>query len=91
MGLLQPIEADTLWADYLRLPIEFVDTPLLRVRAWQLARQYELLTLYDAAFMACMEGVLASVDAERECWTADQQLLNSLGAQRPAYVRQLGR
>lgn len=87
--LLLPNDAAGLWSDFEDLPIEFVDSPILRRRTWELAHQYEFLTLYDAAFLACTETVLAPVDAEREFWTADEAFLRSLGTPLPPYVRRL--
>jgi predicted nucleic acid-binding protein len=89
-GVLQPTEARDLWAFFLQLPLEYVDTPALRTGAWQLAERYGLPTLYDAAFLACAEVVPAAVEAAREFWTADGVLLRSLGMPRPGYVRELG-
>ena len=88
-GLLEPAEAEVSWDRFCRLPIEFVEHPALRARAWDLAEHYGLLTLYDAAFLACTEVTLAEEPAVREFWTADQQLLTHLGAQCPAYVQQI--
>ena len=53
-------EAADTWFDYVDLPMECVDTPILRQRTWGIAAQYQLLTLYDAALLACTETVLAS-------------------------------
>lgn len=88
-GLLLREEADTLWTAFGDLPIEFLDSPALRNRAWQLAAQYGLPTLYDAAFLACTETTPAPADVVREFWTADEQLLGSLGGDPPPYVRHL--
>lgn len=89
-GLLETAEAQGLWAAFLKLPIEFVDMPALRTRAWEIAGQHGLATLYDAAFLACVEVTAASGIAGCEFWTADSQLLRHLGPRTPAYVRQLG-
>jgi predicted nucleic acid-binding protein len=88
-GLLQPDEAQTLWTAFLNLPITYLDTRLLRERAWALADQYALATLYDAAFLACTEIAPAPPTAERAFWTADDVLLQQLGLRLPAYVRRL--
>jgi predicted nucleic acid-binding protein len=79
-----------LWDHFLDLPIEYVDDHVLRSRAWKMAQQWRLPTLYDAAFLACTELVPAARDAERQFWTSDRELLRSLGTPRPAYVRELG-
>jgi predicted nucleic acid-binding protein len=73
-------EGDCLWAHYWQLPIEFVDSPEMRSRAWQIADQFSLPTLYDATFLACAELTGA------QFWTADRTLLRSLGDHRPEYV-----
>jgi predicted nucleic acid-binding protein len=87
--LLQPDDAVAIWLAFLDLPIEYVDLPGLRVRAWEIAERTELPTLYDAAFLACTEVAPADEPAAREFWTADAELLDYLGVNRPAYVRQL--
>ena len=89
-SLLRQDQADELWVRFGQLPIDFVDTPVLRARAWEIAEQYTLPTLYDAAFLACTEVALASEPATRQFWTADRDLLRQLGTARPGYVRQLG-
>lgn len=83
-------EADTLWASFGKLPIEFIEGPALRTRAWELAAQYGLPTLYDAAFLACTELAAGPPGVARTFWTADRELLRALGRQRPAYVHELG-
>jgi predicted nucleic acid-binding protein len=88
-GLLLQQEAKALWDEFTRLPIEFLDSLVLRQRAWDLAEQYGLLTLYDAAFLACTELCPADEPTVREFWTADQKLLGQLGGQRPGYVQAL--
>ncbi|MBI4491459.1 MAG: type II toxin-antitoxin system VapC family toxin [Chloroflexi bacterium] len=89
-GQIEWGEAETLWARFGQLPIEFIDTPAVRNRAWEIAGQFGLPTLYDATFLACTEMAPASEPAVREFWTADDELLRRLGARRPAYVRRLG-
>jgi predicted nucleic acid-binding protein len=88
-GFLLQQEAEALWEEFSRLPIEYLDDRILRARTWELAEQYGLLTLYDAAFLACAELCPADEPAVREFWTADQKLLGHLGAQRPGYVQAL--
>jgi predicted nucleic acid-binding protein len=89
-GLLQPAEADALWTAFLDLPITYLDTRPLRERAWLLAEQYKLPTLYDAAFLACTELAPAPPAAERAFWTTDALLLQQLGPRPPNYVHRLG-
>jgi predicted nucleic acid-binding protein len=85
-GDLSAREADDAWTDFLAMPVTFVDTPLLRSRAWNLAERYGQPTLYDAAYLACTEVVEGT---SRTFWTADQALLTALGSRRPDYVRHL--
>lgn len=87
--LLDVEEADVLWHAFLRLPFEFADTHALRERAWEIAEEYGLPTLYNAVFLACTELAPASESTRREFWTADETLLRLLGTRKPAYVRQL--
>ena len=89
-GLLQTDQAEALWMRFGELPIEFVELPILRRRAWEMAKQYGLPTLYDAAFLACTELVEAAPGTRREFWTADRERVRALGTQRPPYLRQLG-
>lgn len=88
-SLLQMEQAEQLWDLFGRLPIQYVDTPALRGRAWDLAEQYGLPTLYDAAFLSCTEVSHAPEEAAREFWTTDEVLLRSLGATPPPYVHRL--
>jgi predicted nucleic acid-binding protein len=83
MGLLTTEEAEGCYQDFCNLPIDYLDRESLRVRAWEIAEQYQLPTIYDAAFLACAESEQA------EFWTSDRVLLNKLSPL-PAYVNQLG-
>jgi predicted nucleic acid-binding protein len=87
-GLLQPDEAEALWESFLNLPIEYVDARPMRERAWAIAANDALPTLYDAAFLACIETVIATPGAQREFWTADDELVRQLGSM-PSYMRRL--
>ena len=84
-GLITSEEAQGCFDDFCQLPIEYIDTDQIRAKAWEIAEQYQLPTLYDAAFLACTE----SVGVRCQFWTADKTLLNQLG-QKLAYVRELG-
>lgn len=84
-GLITSEEAQGCFDDFCQLPIEYIDTEQIRAKAWEIAEQYQLPTLYDAAFLACTE----SVGVGCQFWTADKTLLNQLG-QKLAYVRELG-
>ena len=84
-GLITAEEAQGCFDDFCQLPIEYIDTDQIRAKAWEIAEQYQLPTLYDAAFLACTE----SVGVGCQFWTADKTLLNQLG-QKLTYVRELG-
>lgn len=89
-GELTEAQARVRWDDLLALPIDYLDMQSLRARAWEIAHEYNLPTLYDTAYLACTE--LAPADEEpraREFWTADERLLGQLGDRLPPYVRQL--
>lgn len=86
MGLLSVEEAQGAFEDFCQLPIEYLDTEQIRVRAWEIATQYQMPTLYDAAFLACAE----SIAPDCQFWTADKILLKQLGKSFPPYVRELG-
>lgn len=85
-GLLSTEEAKGCFEDFCQLPIEYIETEQIRARAWEIAEQYQMPTLYDAAFLACAE----SVGVDCQFWTADKTLLNQLGKNRPTFVSQLG-
>jgi predicted nucleic acid-binding protein len=71
-GLLTAEESQACFEDFQQLSLEFIDRPDLRSKAWAIATQHDLPTLYDAAFLACSEYCGA------EFWTADQVLIRSL-------------
>ena len=81
-GLLTDNESQDCFEDFLLLPLEFVDHSDLKTKAWEIAAQHNLTTLYDAAFLACSEH------CDAEFWTADQVLINSLSPC-PDYIRSL--
>ncbi|MEK6620545.1 MAG: type II toxin-antitoxin system VapC family toxin [Chloroflexota bacterium] len=83
-------EAQLSWSRFLRLPIEFIDDDVLRRRSWEIADEFGLPSMYDAAYLACTETAYAGPDPTRELWTADRELLRQLGSRRPAYIRELG-
>lgn len=89
-GHILPSEADAYWIDYKKLPIQFLDSPAIRARAWTISQQFDLPTLYDAAFLACVEVTLASTEATREFWTADRAFVRALGSGRPSFLYVLG-
>ncbi len=82
MSLLTTEEAQGCYEDFNNLPIDYINGESIRARSWELAEQYQLPTLYDAAFLACAESESA------EFWTADKILLRKLSPC-PSYVNQL--
>jgi predicted nucleic acid-binding protein len=82
MGLLTPEQAQGCYEDFCDLPIDYINKESIRVRAWEMAQQYGMPTLYDAAFLACAETESA------QFWTADTVLLKQLSP-RPSFVHQL--
>jgi predicted nucleic acid-binding protein len=88
--LIQAQEVAALWTAFGALPIEYLDSPTIRERSWEIASQRGLPTLYDAAFLACTELIDAPTPAIREFWTADGELVRALEANRPSYLRVLG-
>ncbi len=88
--LLTAAEVEGAWRDFLALPFEPVAGQALAERAWELSRRYDLPTLYDAAWLACVEICGDSGGGtEAEFWTADRVLLRALRFPRPPYVREL--
>jgi predicted nucleic acid-binding protein len=81
-GLLTEEESEDCFEDFQQLPLEFIVHPAVSTKAWAIATQYKLATLYDAAFLACAEHCGA------EFWTADQVLIKSL-LPCPKYIRSL--
>ncbi len=77
--------AQRAWRDLLDLEVAFIQTADTIRRAWELADEFDLPTLYDAAFLA-----VAEKDPEGPCpfWTADEELLRRLAGRLP-YVNSL--
>jgi predicted nucleic acid-binding protein len=86
--LLSVEDARLAWSRFSTLPIDFVNTKEVRARSWELADEHGLLTLYDAAYLACAE-LAGDESAGCTFWTADATLLRALGTRRPAFVRDL--
>ena len=78
---LSPEGAQHAWSDFRDLPVAFLAGEATADRAWALAEQWRLPTLYDATFLAVGEGT--------GFWTADDRLLADLGAHRPDWVHHL--
>lgn len=83
MGVISTEEALGFFEDFCELPIDYIEEEAIRVRSWEIAEQYRLLTLYDAAFLACAEMTSA------EFWTADAALVKQI-TPRPTYLREIG-
>jgi predicted nucleic acid-binding protein len=67
---LTPEQAQTAWAKLQNLPIQQFSVVGQRQRAWEIATDLGLATVYDATYLALAElhGC--------EFWTADERLLN---------------
>ena len=67
---LMPEQAETAWAKLQNMPIEQLSVGGQRQRAWEIAVNLGLATVYDATYLALAEL--------RRCefWTADERLLN---------------
>lgn len=87
-GELQEAEAGGLWRFFIRLSVEFLNEEQLQLRSWELADQYGLSAIYDAAFLACTE-LAEPATVPREFWTADKAFVRQLGSAVPSYVRLL--
>ncbi len=77
--LLRADEAETLYQAFCQFSLDYVDGDKIRSRAWEIAEQYQLLTLYDSVFLAVAEQESA------QYWTADNVLLKKL-IPKPSYV-----
>ncbi|MBD6618642.1 type II toxin-antitoxin system VapC family toxin [Komarekiella sp. 'clone 1'] len=83
IGVITTEEAQGFFEDFCELPIDYIEEEAIRTKSWEIAEQYGLSTLYDAAFLACVESTSA------EFWTADAALVRQL-IPRPAYLREIG-
>lgn len=81
-GIITIQEAQEIFEDFCELPIDYIETEAIRVKAWQIAADYGLSTLYDAVFLACAESFSA------EFWTADIAMIRHL-VPRASYVHEL--
>lgn len=83
MGIITTEDAMGFFEDFCELPIDYIEEEAIRIRSWEISEQYGLLTLYDAAFLACAEMTSA------EFWTADAALVKQV-TPRPIYLREIG-
>ncbi len=81
-NLLTSEEASDCYSEFCNLAIQYIDSPAIHRHAWELANEYQLPTMYDAAFLACAE------QNDAELWTADRALITQLQPL-PSYVHLL--
>jgi predicted nucleic acid-binding protein len=81
-NLLTTEEAEILYQAFCNFDIDYIDSENIRLRAWEIAEEYQLLTLYDSVFLAVAEKESA------QYWTADYVLLKKL-TPKPDYVNGL--
>jgi predicted nucleic acid-binding protein len=81
-NLLTSKEAEILYQAFCDFDIDYIDSENIRLRAWEIAEKYQLLTLYDSVFLAVAEKESA------QYWTADHVLLKKL-IPKPDYVNGL--
>lgn len=83
IGVITKEEAQGFFEDFCELPIDYIEEETIRVKSWEIAEEYGLYTLYDAAFLACSEMTSA------EFWTADAALVRQV-TPKPDYLREIG-
>lgn len=83
-------EVEEAWEIFqnLRL-ITYLESAQIRQLAWKMATEYDLPTLYDAAYLAVAEIASERSGEKCEFWTADKKLFNAVKAKKD-YVRLLG-
>ena len=76
-------QADAAFEAARNIPVELVDEPGARRRAWELAKELDLPVVYDAHYLSLTEL--------RGClfWTADDTLYQAVQGKIP-YIRRLG-
>jgi predicted nucleic acid-binding protein len=67
-----PEEGERLFAVYSKIPVRIVDGWEMYLKAWQLAKDFNLPVCYDMQYLAVAEL------EDCELWTADRGLANSL-------------
>ncbi|MDP2857202.1 MAG: type II toxin-antitoxin system VapC family toxin [Bacillota bacterium] len=88
-GLLSESEADARWARFLSLSIDYLEDRRIQEITWEIAAKFTLAGMYDAAFLAVSEVSAEDRWNAVELWTADRELVQSLGQEPPEYVRLL--
>jgi len=71
-GLLTSDAAQTLFGEFMVLPIRFIQSGDSHAEALRLANRYDLDAVYDAYYVAVAQQLNANL------WTADQHLLRHL-------------
>lgn len=85
MGLITEAEMDLAWMAFTGLGVRFLQSESITQRAWQLAQELALPTLYDASFLAVAE---LAPGGPCPFWTADDELVRRTAGVKP-YVRLL--
>lgn len=76
---IKPDTAEELWQLFLQYPgIEYLDGHYIREKSWLISSQFDLPTIYDAAFLATAELIQEGTRQDCQIWTADQRLINAL-------------
>jgi predicted nucleic acid-binding protein len=88
-GLLSQLEAEEAWTHFMALSIDYVDDERVRQATWKICTRLALPTMYDAAFLAVCQTTMEDSQNHVEFWTADGELLASLGQPAPGYVNLL--
>lgn len=70
-GILSADDGEIAFRGFLEMPIEIVEPPDLRERAWSLARDFNRPNAYDAFYVA-----LAQAEG-CDLWTGDKRMFNS--------------
>lgn len=82
-------EAGAVWQKFTGFPgIEYVAGNDVMKRAWSLAQDLNLPTLYDASFLAVTEIMAENSRETVDFWTADEKLVSLVG-ERKQYLRPL--
>lgn len=68
---LSPEEGEEVFSIYLDIPMMTIDSPEIYIRAWQLAKEFNLPVCYDMQYLAVAEL------ADCELWTFDRRLVNA--------------
>jgi predicted nucleic acid-binding protein len=76
---ITPDAAGEMWLSFINFPgIEYMKSDLLLERSWRISSDFNLPTLYDAAFLATAEIIKEKTKNVCEFWTADERLITSL-------------